>query len=168
MGENMTIPRKEIDLSTVPYAHKNGAANLLISKAQRLADFADLYFHDLSDKDIKKARQAISYYDLALKLMKPYDGNYQTIIHWKCLVLVALEQFEDAASWYEELIRLAVESEGPNHNNATAKEAQRQLQKIQGKKASPLALMAMKYETSSLVGRKRALRQGGRHYPYLS
>lgn len=134
----MAIPRKEIDPLELPYPHRSAAADLLISKAQRLADLASLYFDDVGEKEIKKARQAVSFYDLALHLMKPYDGNYKTIIHWKCLLLIILEQYEDATSWYEELIRLTVHSEGPNYRCATAKEAEWQLAKIKGKKNFPL------------------------------
>lgn len=134
----MTTPRKEIELTKIPYSHKQGAANLLISKAQRLAEFSDLYFGDMGEKEVKKALQAVSFYDLALSLMKPYDGNYQTVIHWKCLVLIALEQYEEASSWYIELIRLSENSRTPDIYNATAKEAQRQLSKIKGKRNSPL------------------------------
>lgn len=134
----MTIRRKETDPVELPYAHRMAAADLLISKAQRLADFASLYFNDLGEKETRKARQAVSFYDLALNLMKPYDGNYNTIIHWKCLVLIALEQYEDAACWYEELIRLTINSEGPNFRCATAKAAQKKLAEIKGKANSPL------------------------------
>lgn len=135
----MAIPRKEISPSDLPYPHKNAAADLLISKAQRLADFSALYFGEMGEKEIKKSRQAVSFYDLALHLMKPYDGNYKTVIHWKCLVLIALEQYEEAESWYEELIRLTVDSEGFNYRCSTAKEAEKQLAKIKGKKNSPLS-----------------------------
>jgi len=134
----MAIPKKEAELTKIPYSHKQSAANLLISKAQRLAEFSDIYFGDMSDKEIKKALQAVSFYDLALSLMKPYDGNYETIIHWKCLTLIALEQYEEASSWYQELIRLSETAKTPELYNATAKEAKRQLSKISGKKNSPL------------------------------
>jgi hypothetical protein len=134
----MAMPRKEVDPLELPYPHRNAAADLLISKAQKLADLSSLFFGDLGEKEIKKARQAVSFYDLALHLMKPYDGNYSTIIHWKCLLLIVLEQYEEATSWYEELIRLTVDSEGPNYRCATAKEAEKQLSKIKGKKNSPL------------------------------
>ena len=134
----MTIPKKEVELAKIPYSHRQSAANLLVSKAQRLAEFSDLYFGDMGDKEIKKALQAVSFYDLALSLMKPYDGNYETIIHWKCLVLIALEQYEEASNWYEELIRLSERSRTPDIYNATAKEAKRQLSKIIGKKNSLL------------------------------
>ncbi len=134
----MATPRKEIDVTEIPYSHKQGAANLLISKAQRLAEFSDLHFGDMGEKEIQKALQAISLYDLALSLMKPYDGDYQTIIHWKCLILIALEQYEEASSWYEELISLSENSKTPEIYNSTAKEAQRQLSTIRGKKNRPL------------------------------
>ncbi|HFE37857.1 MAG TPA: hypothetical protein ENK06_05485 [Gammaproteobacteria bacterium] len=136
----MITPKKEVELAKIPYSHKQGAANLLISKAQRLAEFSDLSLGDMDDKEIKKALEAVSFYDLALSLMKPYDGNYETIIHWKCLALIALEQYEEASDWYEELIRLSGSSKTPDIYNATAKEAKRQLSKIIGKKNSPLPL----------------------------
>ena len=98
----MAKSRKEIDLSKVPYQHRESAAKLLILKAKKLADFADLYFDGITSKEINKARQAISLYDMALNLMKPYSGDYQTIIHWKCLTLIAIEQYEEATDWYNE------------------------------------------------------------------
>lgn len=134
----MVTPRKEVELTKIPYTHKRSAADLLISKAQRLADFTDLHFGKMGEKEIKKAIQAVSFYDLALSLMKPYDGDYQTVIHWKCLVLIALEQHEEASSWYGELIRLSENSKTPEIYNATAREARRQLSAIEGKRNSPL------------------------------
>ncbi len=135
---NMAKSHKEIDLSKIPYQHQEVAANLLISKAKKLADFADLYLNEIDSKQVSRARQAVSLYDMALNLMKPYSGNYQTIIHWKCLTLIALEQYEEATYWYNELIKLAIDSEGPNYRNPTAKEAKRQLEGIKGKKNVPL------------------------------
>lgn len=134
----MAIQKKEADLTQIPYSHKQAAANMLISKAQRLAEFADLYFGDMGEKEIKKALQAVSFYDLALSLMKPYDGNYETVINWKCLVLIALEQYEDASHWYEELIRLSESAKTPHIYDATARQARKQLSQIIGKKNSPL------------------------------
>ena len=134
----MATPRKEVDLAGMHYPHREAAADLLISKARKLADFVSLYFDDMSDKDSRKARQAVSFYDLALHLMKPYDGGYQTIIHWKCLVLIALEQYEEAASWYEELIRLVGTSEGPNYRCPTARAAAEKLAELKGMKNTPL------------------------------
>lgn len=125
--------RKQKDLTSIPYVHREAAANLLIAKAGRLASPGVLFFEKLTAREIAKIRQAISLYDMALLLMKPYDGNYVTIIHWKCLLLIDLQQFEEAREWYKELIKLTTDSMGKDSGDATAKGALRELEKIKSK-----------------------------------
>ncbi len=127
-----------IDLTKIPYKHRTAAADLLTSKAQRLADLAGLHFEEIGDKEINKARQALSFYDMALNLMKPHDPNYQTILNWKCLTLIAIGQHKEALDWYQELVRIAHESEGPNCANATVDTAKKQIAELSGKENAPL------------------------------
>ena len=119
----------KLDLSKIPYSHRSAAANLLISKARRFVNLADLDSQKSDDKEIDKARQSVAYYDMALSLMKPHDVNYQTILNLKCLTLIGIGQYEDAAGWYEELIKIAHNSEGPNCINPTVEVAKQQLRR---------------------------------------
>lgn len=127
-----------MDVSNIPYADRKTAADLLISKAKRLGELPYLHFNEVSDKDIRKVQKAISLYDIALGLMKPHDPNYQTIINWKCLTLIEIGQFEDACKWYEELVRSAIDSQGPNVKDPTRDFAKEQLKKYKSKKNHPI------------------------------
>ena len=127
-----------MDISNIPYADRKTAADLLISKAKRLAELPYLHFNEISDKDFRKVQKAISLYDIALGLMKPHDPNYQTIINWKCLTLIEIGQFEEACKWYEELVRSAVESQGPNVKDPTRDFAKEQLKRYKSKKNLPI------------------------------
>lgn len=127
-----------MDISNIPYADRKTAADLLISKAKRLAELSYLHFNEISDKDFRKVQKAVSLYDIALGLMKPHDPNYQTIINWKCLTLIEIGQFEEACKWYEVLVRSAIESEGPNVKDPTRDFAKEQIMKYQSKKNHPI------------------------------
>lgn len=134
----MSQVNEKIDIANIPYKHRTAAADLLISKAHRLVDLSELHYRDIGDKEIRQAQKAISFYDMALFMMKPYDLNYQTILNWKCLTLIGIGQFEDACKWYEELIRISIESEGPKSKNATRDLAKEQLKKYSGKSNCPI------------------------------
>lgn len=128
----------EIDISKLPYKHRFAAASLLMSKGNRLTKLTSLP-SDVSDrKQIEQILQGLSFYDMALSLMKPHDPNYQTLLNWKCLALISLGQYEDARKWYEELVRAAIESEGRNCLGATARLALDQIHSLAGKPNKPL------------------------------
>lgn len=127
-----------MDISNIPYTDRKTAADLLISKAKKLAELSYLHFNEISDKDLRKVQKAISLYDIALGLMKPHDPDYQTIINWKCLTLIEIGQFEDACKWYEVLVRSAIESEGPNVKDPTRDFGKEQIKKYQSKKNHPI------------------------------
>jgi tetratricopeptide (TPR) repeat protein len=127
---------KAIDLNSIPYIHRFNAASLLVSKANRLAG--------LGSPDRKSSNQkllaALAYYDMALALMKPFDPNYTTAVNWKCLVLQSLGQYEDAVSWYQEIVRISNETDGKAQRNATAALADEMIQKYVGRKNEPLEI----------------------------
>jgi len=139
--------RKEVDLSALPYKHRAAAANILLAKATNLADkIGGIFIDEIDEADVNKARQVISYYDIALQLMKPYHGDYCSIIHKKCILLVALKQYKEASEWYKELIRLEAESDGSNFRDRTAKRAQISLKKYKGKKNASLPELDDKFD----------------------
>jgi tetratricopeptide (TPR) repeat protein len=125
---------KAIDLDSIPYKHRFNGASLLISKANRLGG--------LGPPDQKGNKQellaALAYYDMALALMKPFDPNYSTVVNWKCNVLQSLGQYEDAVSWYREIVRISDEIDGNAQRNATAALADKMIQKCAGHKNEPL------------------------------
>lgn len=134
----MSVPDSNSKLSNIPYTHRTAAANLLLSKARKLADLAELHFTDFALKDQRRVQQAISFYDMALLLTKPSDINYQTILNLKCLTLLEIGQFEDACKEYEYLVQVAHENEGPKVENATRDFARSQIEKYKDKKNHPL------------------------------
>ena len=128
----------EIDLSKVPYKHRFAAASMLMSKGNHLTELTSMP-HGVSDlKQIHRIRQGLSFYDMALILMKPHDPNFQTLLNWKCLALISLGQFEDARRWYEELLKIAIESEGRNGLGPTARLALDQIESLAGRPNKPL------------------------------
>lgn len=128
----------EIDISKLPYKHRFAAASTLMSKGNRLTELTSLST-DVSDrKQIERILQGLSFYDMALSLMKPHDPNFQTLLNWKCLALISLGQYEDARKWYEELVRIAIESEGRNCLGATARLALDQIVSLAGQHNKPL------------------------------
>jgi hypothetical protein len=80
----------------------------------------------------------LSYYDIALSLLKPHDPNFQTLVNWKCLALISLGQYRDAREWYEELVRADVQSHGERIRSATASLALEQIEALRGKENEPL------------------------------
>ncbi|MEZ4788415.1 MAG: hypothetical protein R2811_00170 [Flavobacteriales bacterium] len=126
---------KPVNLNALPYKLRYNGASLLIAKANRL--------HDLNTAkgakgEPKALRSALAYYDMALVLMKPYDPNYCTILNWKCNVLRDLGQFEDAVSWYREIIRISDETDGKNMRDATALVAEQMIGAYTGRPNEPL------------------------------
>ncbi len=128
----------KIDISKLPYSHRFAAASLLMSKGNRLTDFTSLPTNVPDEKQKQRILQGLSFYDMALSLMKPYDANFQTLLNWKCLALISLGQYEDAKKWYEELVRIALESEGADCLGATARLAQDQIAWLAGRDNQPL------------------------------
>lgn len=128
----------DIDISKLPYKHRFAAASMLMSKGNRLTELTSLRSRRTEERDVRRVLEGLSFYDMALSLMKPHDPNYQTLLNWKCLALISIGQFEDAKKWYEELLRIAIASEGPNCLGATAGLAQEQVAVLAGKKNEPL------------------------------
>lgn len=127
---------KNIDLSAISYTHRFKGASLLISKANRLSGMPSPGQSDQKDQHALVA--ALAFYDMALSLLKPYDPNYATVMNWKCNVLVALHQYEDAVAWYREIVRISEETDGKAKRNATAVLAQEMVEKYVGQKNGPL------------------------------
>jgi tetratricopeptide (TPR) repeat protein len=128
----------KIDISKLPYKHRFAAASMLMSKGNRLTELMSLHSNLTEERDVRRVLEGLSFYDMALSLMKPHDPNYQTLLHWKCLALISLGQFEDAKKWYEELLRIAAESEGSNFLSGYSKLAKEQIAVLAGKKNEPL------------------------------
>lgn len=126
------------DISKLPYKHRFAAASMLIFKGNRLTELTSLRSKPTKERDVRRVLEGLSFYDIALSLMKPYDPNYLTLLNWKCLALISIGQFEDARKWYEELLRIAIESEGQNCLGATAKLALEQVAVLADKKNEPL------------------------------
>jgi hypothetical protein len=127
---------KAIDLDSIPYKHRFNGASLLIAKANRLWGMgpSDSY----READEPKLLAASAYYDMALALMKPFDSNYSTVLNWKCNVLGALRQYEDAVLWYREIVRISDETDGKAKRNATAALAQKMIHEYAGRKNESL------------------------------
>lgn len=128
----------EIDISRLPYKHRFAAASMLMSKGNRLTELTALRTEVSDEKEIQRILQGLSFYDMALSLMKPHDPNFQTLLNCKCLALISLGQFEDARRWYEELVRVAIESEGRNGLGPTARLALDQIDSLAGQHNKPL------------------------------
>ncbi len=128
----------EITLGSIPYEHRFAAATLLMSRGNKLLEKADLFTHRDPTRFVTKVLEAIAYFDMALLLIKRFDPNYQTLLNWKCQALISIGQFEDARRLYEELIRVADESDGPMHRGPTAALALTQLASVAGKINAPL------------------------------
>ncbi len=126
---------KSVNLNTLPYKHRSNGASLLIAKANRLYDMNNAQG---AKGDPKALMSALAYYDMALVLMKPYDPNYSTVVNWKCNVLRALEQFEEAVTWYREIVRISDETDGKGMRNATALLAERMISAYDGRSNAPL------------------------------
>jgi len=120
---------KSVDLDGIPYSHRFGGASLLIAKANRLAGMLS----DGSDTDRKQIVAAVSYYDMALALSKPYDPNYPTIVNWKCNALLRLGLYAEAVDWYREIVRISDKTDGKSERNATAKLAEEMIVKYSGR-----------------------------------
>lgn len=129
---------KAINLDSLSYKHRFNGASLLISKANKLAGMGQ----PLAAIDPQKGLAALAHYDMALALMKPFDPNYSTALNWKCNVLRALGQHEDAVEWYREIIRISDQIDGKAKRNATAALAEEMIQACGGKKNEPLEVDA--------------------------
>jgi tetratricopeptide (TPR) repeat protein len=127
---------KAIDLNSVPYKHRFNGASLLISKAHRLGGLV----HPDQKGDAQKLLAALAYYDMSLTLMKAFDPNYSTVVNWKCNVLLSLGQYEDAITWYREILRISDEIDGKAQRNPTAALAHEMIQKYSGRRDEPLAV----------------------------
>ena len=119
---------KSVILDTIPYGHRFGGASLLVAKANRLAGMLS----EKRDTDRKQLIAAVSYYDMALVLSKPYDPNYPTILNWKCNALLRLGLYAEAVDWYREIVRISDETDGKVERNATAKLAEEMIAKYSG------------------------------------
>lgn len=128
----------EIDLSKIPYKHRFAAASMLMSKGNRLTGLMSLSPEEKKDKDILRVLAGISYYDMALSLMKRHDGNCQLLLNWKCQALISIGQYQAAREWYKELLQIAAESEGPNGRGAYARLASEQIAILGDKPNDPL------------------------------
>jgi len=106
----------------------------LIAKANRHLDLGD------QKSDDQALLAALAFFDMALVLMKPFDPNYATVVNWKCNVLRALRQYEDAVAWYREIIRISNETDGKDARNATAVLAEKQIREYCGRPNEPLAV----------------------------
>ena len=129
----------KINIDRLPYKHRFAAASMLMSKGNRLTDLTSFGAEKKpSKKEIAKLREGLSYYDMALSLLKPHDPNYQTLVNWKCLALISLGQYRDAREWYEELVRADVRSQGEKARSATASLALEQIEALRDKENEPL------------------------------
>jgi len=127
---------KSVDLNALAYKHRYNGASLLISKANRLSGLGSAGTNEKPDQ--KALVAALAHYDMALMLLKPYDPNYATVVNWKCNLLRELRQFEDAVSWYREIIRISDETDGRGMRNATAKLAEEMIREYDGRANEPL------------------------------
>jgi hypothetical protein len=125
---------KAIDLNAIAYKHRFNGASLLISKANRLGGLG----LPSQKGNSQKLLAALAYYDMALTLIKPFDPNYSTVVNWKCNVLVSLGQYEDAVSWYQEIVRISDETDGKGQRNATAVLAEEMIERYARRKNEPL------------------------------
>ncbi len=128
----------EIKLDAIPYEHRFAAASLLMSRGNKLIEKADSIVHSQRPQFATKVLEAIYFFDMALVLIKPFDPNYQTLLNMKCQALISIGQFEDARRWYEVLLRIAAESDGPGYRSPTTNLALTQLASIAGKTNAPL------------------------------
>ena len=112
---------RSIDLNSISYRYRSNGASLLLSKANRLSGTTG------RPTDQKSLLAAVAYYDMALSLMRPFDPNYVTVVNWKCNALIALGQFEQAVSWYHEIIRISDQTDGKAGRNATAALAEQRI-----------------------------------------
>ena len=119
---------KSVNLEAIPYSYRFSGASLLIAKANRLAGMLS------GQRDVQRKQiiAAVSYYDMALSLSKPYDPNYPTILNWKCNALLRLGLYEEAVDWYREIVRISDETDGKAERNATAKLAEEMIVKYSG------------------------------------
>ncbi len=127
---------KSVDLSVLPYKLRFGGASLLISRANRLCGMSSAERGEKPDQ--KTLLASLAYYDMALALQKPYDPNYAAVVNWKCNVLRDLRQYEEAVSWYREIIRISDETDGRGMRNATAKLAEEMIREYEGRANEPL------------------------------
>lgn len=128
----------EIDIRKLPYKHCFAAASMLMSKGNRLTGLFDSPDEAPTEKQIHKICEGLSYYDIALSLLKPNDSNYQTLLNWKCLALISLGQYADAREWYRELVRIDEECSGRRTRSATAELALEQIEKLGDQENAPL------------------------------
>lgn len=131
----------KIDISKVPYKHRSAAASMLMSKGNRLTGLMSLSNEGRNKKQVHSVLQGIFFYDMALSLMKKHDQNFQTLLNWKCQALISIGQYEDARLWYEELVRVAEESEGKTCLGPTAQLAKDQIAVLIGKQNDPLPMV---------------------------
>lgn len=119
-----------MNLSHIPYGHRSSAADLLVSKANRLTELDSIgSIQGISAKQRKAIRKGVDFYEMALCLMKAFDPNYCTIANWRCLALIKLGRFSEAVTQYEEIVRISEKTEGKHSPNATAQLAKDQIEK---------------------------------------
>lgn len=134
----MDIDELTPDISAIPYEHRFAAAGLITSKGNRLARIGANLSNPLTKKEVKGLMTALSYFDIALFLLKPFDPNYLTTLNWKCLALESLGQFADARRAYQDLLNIVAQAEGPNTENVYVDLAKGQIKKLTGKDNEPL------------------------------
>jgi len=127
---------KPIDLNSISYKQRFSGASLLISKANRLSGMSS--FGGDQTPDDKTLLAALAHYDMALALLKPFDPNYATVVNWKCNVLGALRQYEEAVAWYREIVRISDATDGKSPRNATAALAEKMIRQYEGRGNEPL------------------------------
>ena len=119
-----------MELSQIPYQSRSSAADMLISKANRLTELTKIASNtDISPRQRKSVCQGINFYDIALLLMKPFDPGFSTVMNWKCLALIKLGKYSEAVKGYEEIIKISDQTEGKHFRNATARLAEEQIEK---------------------------------------
>lgn len=119
-----------MNLSHIPYEHRSSAADLLVSKANRLTELNSIgSIQEISTKQRKAIRKGVDFYEMALGLMKPFDPNYSTITNWRCLALIKLGRFSEAVTQYKEILRISEKTDGKHAPNATAQLAKNQIEK---------------------------------------
>jgi len=122
-----------MEISEIPYKHRSSAADLLISKGNRLTELARFLLEEPPPKKRKAILTGIYFYEIALSLMKPYDPNYSTVLNWKCCALIILGRFNEAVQGYEEIVRISDKTDGMATRNATAELAEEKIKKYNGR-----------------------------------
>jgi hypothetical protein len=94
----MEIDPMEIDISKLPYKHRFAAASMLMSKGNRLTELTSLRSERPEGRDVSRVLEGLSFYDMALSLMKPHDpSGDENQIGW-CYFTVTNDEINEAIS----------------------------------------------------------------------